>query len=95
MILVWQCMLGLLKFRCRNAAVARTDFDMEKEGYTNQGVQAWMAVADANTSEWARYDRTLLIAKRLTDVNSIYESGKCSDFTIIAGATLFPVHRVL
>ncbi|KAF2845197.1 hypothetical protein T440DRAFT_282342 [Plenodomus tracheiphilus IPT5] len=64
-----------------NAALGRADFNMHKEcyGLQSQGARQWMAVPDTNTSEWAR----------------IYKAGKCSDFTVIAGGTLFPVHRVL
>jgi histone acetyltransferase HTATIP len=31
----------------------------------------------------------------VTDRSSIYKSGKCTDFTIVAGGREFPVHRVL
>jgi histone acetyltransferase HTATIP len=31
----------------------------------------------------------------VTDSCSIYKAGKCTDFTIVANARLFPVHRVL
>jgi hypothetical protein len=30
-----------------------------------------------------------------TDSQSVYRSGKCSDFTVVAGDRSFPVHRVL
>lgn len=33
--------------------------------------------------------------KHKTNMHSIYKTNKCSDYTVIAGATLFPVHRVL
>jgi hypothetical protein len=33
--------------------------------------------------------------KKPTDSRSIYKSGKCSDFTVVAGDKSFPVHRVL
>ncbi|KAF1848313.1 histone acetyltransferase MYST2 [Cucurbitaria berberidis CBS 394.84] len=62
-----------------NAALSRADFSMEKQGFTNQITQTWMAIPYADTTEWAR----------------IYQTGKCSDFTIIAGSRVFPVHRVL
>ncbi|XP_014555123.1 hypothetical protein COCVIDRAFT_103184 [Bipolaris victoriae FI3] len=62
-----------------NAALARTDFNMEKEGYTNQKCQLWVAAPNENTSEWAR----------------IYKTGKCTDFTIIAAGRVFQAHRVL
>ena len=39
-----------------NAALARPDFSIEKEGYISETSQPWMAVPDASTSEWARYD---------------------------------------
>ncbi|KAG9389324.1 hypothetical protein A1F94_002217 [Pyrenophora tritici-repentis] len=61
------------------AAIERPNFNMEKEGYANQINQQWMAIPDETTSEWAR----------------IYKTGKCSDFTVIAGGRMFPVHRVL
>lgn len=35
-------------------AIARADFSMEKEGYTNHSSQAWMAVPSENMPEWAR-----------------------------------------
>ncbi|EUC46617.1 hypothetical protein COCMIDRAFT_35729 [Bipolaris oryzae ATCC 44560] len=61
-----------------NAALARADFSMEKEGYTNQKYQLWVAAPNENTSEWAR----------------IYKTGKCTDFTIIASGRVFQAHRV-
>ncbi|KAL6156788.1 hypothetical protein ACJQWK_06584 [Exserohilum turcicum] len=74
--------VGNLHFEVHEAAshaIARADFSMEKEGYTNHSSQAWMAVPSENMPEWAR----------------IYKTGKCSDFSIIAGGRVFPVHRVL
>ncbi|KAF1939606.1 histone acetyltransferase MYST2 [Clathrospora elynae] len=74
--------VGNLYFEVHEApsigALARADFNMEKEGYVNQSVQQWMAVPDVHTSEWAR----------------IYMTGKCADFSIFAGDRQFPVHRV-
>ncbi|KAH9869228.1 hypothetical protein IAQ61_006433 [Plenodomus lingam] len=64
-----------------NAALARADFTMEKEcqGLKLEDSAPWTAISDANASEWAK----------------IYKAGKCSDFTVIAGGILYPVHRVL
>ncbi|KAF1835042.1 hypothetical protein BDW02DRAFT_310501 [Decorospora gaudefroyi] len=62
-----------------NAIMGRADFSMEKEGYGNCSTQAWMAIPDDNTSEWAR----------------IYKTAKCTDFKIIADGRVFPAHRVL
>jgi histone acetyltransferase HTATIP len=39
---------------CSVAAITRTDFSMEKEGYTHQSALPWMAVLNDDVSEWAR-----------------------------------------
>ncbi|CAA9957324.1 BTB domain containing protein [Pyrenophora teres f. maculata] len=61
------------------AAIERPNFNMEKEGYADRINQQWMEIPNETISEWA----------------CIYKTGKCSDFTVIAGGKTFPVHRVL
>ena len=77
------------------AIIARNNFSMVEEGYANHSCQSWMAVPNESTSKWARYVLHSPYAPRSTDIYSIYKTGKCTDFTIIAGGMIFPVHRVL
>lgn len=78
-----------------NAVIGRADFNMEKEGYVKHPRQPWMTVCTENMSEWARLVSETPVTKPLTNDSSIYKTAKCSDFTVIAGGRLFPVHRVL
>ncbi|KAF2028755.1 histone acetyltransferase MYST2 [Setomelanomma holmii] len=75
--------VGNLKFDVFEAqslnALNRPEFSVEKMCVANQPSELWKAVRNTDTFDWA----------------SVYKSGKCSDFSIIAGQRTFPVHRIL
>ncbi|KAH3919896.1 hypothetical protein HBI56_032390 [Parastagonospora nodorum] len=61
------------------SALNRLDYSIEKMCNMSKRCQASMRAGDADTFDWAK----------------VYKSGKCFDFTVIAGGRSFPVHRVL
>jgi hypothetical protein len=71
----------------------RADFNMEKLGYVNRAPQSCTTVS-AETSEWPRYVHVVSETEFATITGSLRKTGEWSDFTIVAGGTTFPVHRV-
>ncbi|KAF2819524.1 hypothetical protein CC86DRAFT_362358 [Ophiobolus disseminans] len=75
--------VGNLEFEVYEAqslnALNRPDFSIEKMCIKHESPQSWMNIRNEDTFDWA----------------SVYQSGKCTDFTVIAGGRSFPVHRIL
>jgi histone acetyltransferase HTATIP len=68
------------------------DFDMVARGYTERVVESWMSQS-TGSSHWSE-SVLLLTGLTITDNVRVRDSGEWSDFTIVAGTTPFPVHRV-